>query len=191
MFKPITDLTDAVSQEAKRPSLNIERAKFVFQALHGSYGNVFLSKFATGELVDGEDQGTVGAMRMWAGGLRGYDDLTIRAALNQCLKLHPEFPPNLAQFQLICEARRPREAYRAEAQAPAIGMSPELVAKRKQERQERLARARGLMLSRASAHGLDGLKQAIADAAKTAGGDEVAELLRLDRLLTAKGAAHV
>lgn len=163
---------------------NQAAVKALFKVFHGCYGNLFLAKFATGELdkKTGEDVGVLNARRMWSRRLSAFSADTVRAAVHGCEKAHPEFPPSLQQFAALCEANRPREVFRPDN---AIGMSQEL-------RSEYAARARAVLAkhhARAAGKedpdppepGLGPLKRAIANAVATAGGDEAATLLRLDR----------
>lgn len=159
----------------------------VFKMLHGCYGNLFLSKFASGVLDSkGRDKGTASARRVWAMKLAAYSSDVVGTALDRCQQHHPEFPPSLPQFLAICEAAAPKEYFTA---PPALPMSAELKARQAEER--RVARLQHLAAARAAvsgpvvieATGLDVLKQCIANASGIAGGDEAAELLRLDRLL--------
>ena len=162
-------------------------AVMVFKVLHGCYGNLFLSKYASGVLDDnGRDKGTASARKVWALGLQRYTPDVVGTALDRCQLQHPEFPPSLPQFLAICEAAAPKEYFTAPR---AIGMSAELQAKqaeaRRAVRQRHLAEARAAVSGPAvmTATGLDALKQCIANAVGNCGGDEAAELLRLDRLL--------
>ena len=189
MFKPISLTADAIREPAQ--PLPEQAVNTVFKVLHGFYGNLFLSKYATSETdANGQDSGVVSARQIWAHGLRRFNASTVRAALSQCLTQHPEFPPSLPQFVALCAANEPREAYQPE---PALGMSQTL-------RSEYAAKARAIVAkhdaktkptfqTEPSAAGLDLLKQAIANAVATAGGDEVATLLRLDRELAPRGVA--
>ena len=63
--------------------------KHVFKVLHGFYGNLLLSKFATGRVVEkgahkGEDEGIVNARAIWAHALRKHGPETIKVALARC-----------------------------------------------------------------------------------------------------------
>jgi len=155
-------------------------ADAVFRAMHGFYGQLWLSKFATGQAgADGADAGVVSAKAMWAHGLRDFDAVTVRHALRQCLERHPEFPPSLPQFVSMCRANQPREAYR-----PALPMSGSLVAERNKAEREKLRALRQKMKDEATAPvGLPALFASIADAVGCAGGDEVVELRRLEGLM--------
>ncbi len=153
-------------------------ADAVFRAMHGFYGQLWLSKFATGQAgPDGADAGVVSAKAMWAHGLRDFDATTVRMALRQCLERHPEFPPSLPQFMALCRANQPREAYR-----PALPMSGALVAERSKAEREKLRELRQRLRGdvREPEMGLPALFAAIADAVSCAGGDEAAELRRLE-----------
>lgn len=154
-----------------------DAADAVFRAMHGFYGQLWLSKFATGQAgPDGADAGVVSAKRIWAHGLRDFDATTVRMALRQCLERHPEFPPSLPQFVALCRSNQPREAYR-----PALPMSVALVAERSKAEREKLRAMRQRLRGDALAtSGLPALFAAIADAVGCAGGDEAAELRRLE-----------
>ena len=184
MFKPI----QAVLPESGKPMQGPDDAgiKRVFMVLHGFYGNLFLSKFATGNVEQGEDQGIANARKVWAYALRDYDADTVKLALRRCQQAHPEFPPSLPQFVALCAACKPREVYRPPVQAPAIEMGQELREQRIRDQREKAAELLREMKEREEVSGLSLLKQAIAKAAADAGGDEVAELLRLDRALAPK-----
>lgn len=186
MLKPI-DL-DA----ARRPQQETapEAVNTVFKVLHGFYGNLFLSKFSTGqEDEQGKDKGIKSARQVWAHGLRDFDAQTIDSALHRCQQHHPEYPPSLPQFLAICAAAKPREAYKPPA-PPALTMSADLrdqyLREHRQKAQEAVEKIKA---EREEVSGLDLLKQAIANAVATAGGDEAAELRRLDLMLAPRAAA--
>lgn len=203
MFKPIVV---SEQQFAKEQTVIAEAdVKRVFMVMHGYYGNMFFSKFATGVQVDvkgappdaagkvaQEDQGIANTRRIWAHGLREFDGETIKAALRVCQTRHTEFPPSLPQFAALCAAAKPRAVFHASP--AAIGMSQELrstyarnarkiIAKHNAKARERLTGEVPLPA------GLEGLKRAIANAIGAAGGDEAAALLRLDRQMAARGAS--
>lgn len=190
MFKPVIVTSESVKSVSQ--PLPTEAVNNIFKVLHGFYGNLFLSKFATGVVVDDEDQGIVGARGIWGHGLREFDPGTVKQALARCMQAHPEFPPSLPQFAALCRACAPRAVTAPEA--PAIGMSQEL-------RSRYAAQARAINREhdqrsfdkrtgfRELPQNLDGLKQAIADAVGCAGGDAAAELVRLDRLCAPRGRA--
>lgn len=182
MFKPIGSLTEGVGTQPPNP--NEVGVKRVFMVLHGFYGNLFLNKFSTGSVENGEDQGIANARRVWAYGLRDFDSDTIRLALGRCQERHPEFPPSMPQFVALCTAIKPREVYQPPA-PPALTMSPELREQFVAEQRERANEAaRKIIESRPT--GLNLLKQAIAAAVADGGGDEARELLRLDRMFAPK-----
>lgn len=170
-----------------------ESVRHVFKVLHGYYGNLFLSRYATGVLIEegpnkGEDEGMVNARRMWAFALRTFSGATIKAALTDARSSHAEYPPNLPQFEALCKARMPRRVLRDKDAVAQIEMGQPLrsfYARRAREVNERHSarRAEDFAPVLEAGPGLSPLKQAIASAVATAGGDEAAELLRLDRVL--------
>ena len=191
MFKPISVTAEFVRQTT--PPMPAEAVNNVFKVFHGFYGNLFLSKFATGALdADGADGGITSAKQIWAHGLRDFDGGTIKSALSQCITEHPQYPPSLPQFVSLCRANKPREAYRAPQ--PVIGMSQELRSKYARQAREINARHAQRAIDKRTGFieiepGLQGLKRAIANAVATAGGDEVAELRRLDAMFSPGAAA--
>lgn len=191
MFRaPVVSL-DQFRQEQK--TADKATANDVFKVLHGFYGVLFLSKFATGQLDDkGRDMGIASARAVWAHTLQGFGELDVIAALDACKAAHPEFPPSLPQFVALCRAAAPRKVYKPEQ--PALGMSQQLRSQHAARAREVIARHHERAITRRTGHvdlppTLDGLKQAIANAVATAGGDEVAELVRLDRLLPTRATA--
>jgi hypothetical protein len=180
MFKPIQALVGTAGQpERERDDAAIRR---VFMVLHGFYGNLFLSKFATGSVGDdGEDEGIANARWVWAHSLREYDGETIRLALRRCQAAHPEFPPSLPQFVSLCDAIKPRQRWQPpKFTQPQIELSEEAREAIRAENRRKATEAAHKPKEEPS--GLDLLKRAIADAAAQAGEDEAATLLRLDRL---------
>jgi hypothetical protein len=189
MLKPIQASTGQF--QSTPPVLDTRAASIVFRMMHGFYGNQFASKFSSGDLVQtdgpdkGKDRGILSARKVWAYELRGYSDEVIGSAIEDCKKVHPKFPPSLPEFEQLCRANKPVEVYRPEI--PAIGMSQEL-------RGQYARRARAINEKHAQKAidkrtgfvvvdpGLQGLFQCIANAVAAAGGDEAAELNRLDRL---------
>lgn len=194
MFKP-AHLTVAQVQQP-RPA-DPAMAQNVFKVLHGYYGNLFASKFATGQIIEhgedkGQDAGVMSAMAIWAHGLRNFDAGTVKAALRQCQERHAEFPPSLPQFVALCAANKPRETH---ALGPrAIGMSDQLRSVYARRAREVIAKHEAKAVTVKTGYielppSLDGLKQAIANAVACAGGDEVATLVRLDREIAPRRAA--
>lgn len=184
MFKPPVISLEQFRGDQKQ--VNPATANDVFKVLHGFYGNLFLNKFSTG-VVDakGRDEGVRSARVVWAQTLLPFGESTVVAALEACKAAHPEFPPSLPQFEALCRAAKPREVYKPDQ--PILVMSQQLrsqyaaQARAVNEKHQRKAmdRVTGYV---ELAQSLDGLKQAIANAVATAGGDESAELLRLDRM---------
>jgi hypothetical protein len=189
MFKP---LSASLPNGQRVQPLPDDAINSVFKVLHGFYGNLFFSKFATGQVENGEDQGIANARRIWAHGLRDFDADTIRTALRHCQDRHPEFPPSMPQFAALCAAAKPREGFKPGK--PSIGMSQKL--RSRYAAQARAINARYLEKKLEQKAGyvelpatLDGLKQAIASAISCAGGNEAETLLRLDRDLAPRRAA--
>ena len=183
MLKPMAVNAEQFASAQPQPDEGI--VNNVFKVLHGYYGNLFLSKFASGVTDSaGRDKGVASARTVWAFGLRRFAESTVVRALDQCQERHPEFPPSLPQFLALCAACEPRVTYQP---ANAIGMSSAL--RSQYARQARAINekhnakaARRKTGFVALPNTLDGLKQAIAGAVGEAGGNEAAELLRLDRM---------
>lgn len=182
----MSDKVSSIAEAAIRSGMQQpvpNAADAVFRAMHGFYGQLWLSKFATRQTgPDGADAGVMGAKAIWAHGLKDFNAETVRAALRQCMERHPEFPPSLPQFLSMCRANAPREVFK-----PAITMSGSLIAEynkahreKLRELRERIKTERGM----AAKTGLPALFAAIADAVACAGGDEVAKLRQLERMLS-------
>ena len=197
MFKDVSAIAEravgAASQEQRQDAVRVSNR--VFKTLQGMYGSLFLSKFSTGKVLpNGGDAGVISARDVWAVSLQRFDAGTVGTALDRVLTDFPEFPPSLPQFVALCHACRPRESYKPAANV--IGMSQtlrsEYAAKAREINEKHAKRAVDKRLGEqadvGSHVGLDGLKSAIANAVATAGGDEVAELRRLDAMF-APGAA--
>ena len=192
MFKNAAALVTpgAFSQGSTSDSSEKETAtKRLFMLFHGYYGNLFLSKYATGELdSDGKDRGIKSARQVWQSGLAKFDVATVVAAAERCKQAHKEFPPSLPQFVDLCAAIQPRKDMTKDD--ARIGMSTELKSSySKRARSEAMARYRDRVAAQAGVvsvpDGLAGLKELIAKAVALGGGDEVATLLRLDREMAA------
>ena len=181
MLKQFTVTEDQF--RAEQPGPDEDDVKRVFMVLHGYYGGLFLSKFSTG-MVDaqGRDQGVANARRVWSHGLRSFDAQTVAHALEVCKDRHPEFPPTLPQFVALCNAVRPREVYRAVGYDMPAEKRSAYASKARAVIAEQTARRAGIERPGQPGVGLGPLEQAIADAVRTAGGDEVAALVRLDRM---------
>ncbi len=175
MLKPV--VVPMIKPATERQPAPTEDANNVFRVMHGFYGNLFLSKFATGDITaDGGDGGVASARTIWAHGLRGFGIEVVKTALARVMDAHPEFPPTLPQFVALCKACTPREAYRPAL--PPAAPNPEIA----KQALARLALIKANGTKEAVTSGLDLLKQAIADAVRCAGGNEGAELARLDRM---------
>lgn len=190
MFKPaVVNISDVRQAPQDQPH---DVVNSVFKVLHGFYGNLFLSKFANGMLnAAGEDTGVISARGIWSHGLRTFTLDTVKTALARTMASHPEYPPTLPQFVALCKACAPRAVYLASV--PEIGMSQALRSTRAAKSREIVGRHRYQAVKAASAAkplppGLDALKQAIADAVGAAGGNEAAELRRLDVMFVGSAA---
>lgn len=187
MLKPIAGSLAGIGQpqRTERDDSTIRR---VFMVLHGFYGNLFSSKFATGIVEDnGEDQGMASARRVWGYSLAEYDADTIKAALSRCRERHPEYPPSLPQFQALCDAAKPRQAWKPPQTSDTMLIEESAAsraARRAELRRKATEAARRRIQEAEQVTGLDALKQAIASAVAEAGGDEAACLVRLDRVLS-------
>jgi hypothetical protein len=190
MLKPV--VVNAADFRKAQPAADETIVNNVFKVLHGYYGNLFLSKFASGVTdAAGRDKGVASARSVWAHKLRMFDEATVVTALEHCQGRHPEYPPSLPQFVALCAAAMPREVYQP---TNAIGMSDELRSQYARQAREIIAKHEAKAERRRTGYmplpvTLDGLKQAIACAVGEAGGDEAGALLKLDRMF-ATGAAH-
>lgn len=84
----------------------------LFVLLQGSYGSLFVSKFATG-LKDGQghDKGVRAAMSVWQVRLGHFPADVLEAAAYRVMAENPAFPPNLPQIEAACQAAMPRQTY--------------------------------------------------------------------------------
>lgn len=93
----------------------------LFMLLHGSYGNLFISKFSTGEKdAQGRDKGIRAAMKVWESKLAQYSADVVETAAGRMTAAHAEYPPNLPQFEVLCIAAMPRQTYAEENNLPRL-----------------------------------------------------------------------
>lgn len=93
----------------------------LFILLHGSYGTLFLSKFSTGEKdAAGHDKGIRAAMRVWDAKLQRFPTDVVHTAADRLASAHPQFPPNLPEFEALCESVMPRQTYAEENNLPRL-----------------------------------------------------------------------
>jgi hypothetical protein len=193
MLNPIANVLPTMQQAQNPAKLDMHIANTVFKLLHGAYGNLFLSKFATGQLDEsGSDKGVTSARKVWAHALNNFGASVVSDSVKQFFTSNPEFPPSLPQLLALCKANKPRAVYVPDV--PAIGMGQQLRSQYAAKAREVNARHAAKAIDRVTGFqalpmSLDGLKQAIAGAVGLAGGDESAKLLQLDRMFSAKAAA--
>jgi len=115
---------EAVREAAAQPRAKREASVTVrklFVLLHGAYGSLFLSKYATGEKSEsGGDKGVAAAMLVWDAALSKFAPDVIEAAAKRLMAENPEFSPNLPQLEKVCEAITPRKTYAEEAGLPRL-----------------------------------------------------------------------
>ncbi len=121
----IATLADNAVREAAQLPQPTEQTSIVvrklFILMHGAYGNLFLSKFSTGEKdAEGKDKGVRAAMKIWDASLRKFAGDVIETAAGRLSQAHPEFPPNLPQFERLCDAAAPRQTYAEEHNIPRL-----------------------------------------------------------------------
>lgn len=186
MSKPIHELLPKSTESFKRRVSNdLTTASQVFKLLHGYYGQLFLSRFTTGVIDEGgHDKGVSSAIAVWAFELRGFSESLLVQAIDKCKSEHKQYPPNLPEFVAICKSLKPSTIFRP---TNALEMSGELRSAYARRAREIIEKHAQRAIDRKTGYvevpkGINGLKQAIANAVATAGGDEVGELVRLDRM---------
>ena len=113
----MTDLATLAEQAVHQTAHKTQRAESalvrkLFVVMHGAYGNLFVSKFATGETdVAGKDKGIRAAMMVWDAALARFDAGVVELAATRLKREHPDFPPNLPQFERLCDAATPRKTH--------------------------------------------------------------------------------
>ena len=92
----------------------------LFMLLHGSYGSLFTSKFATGQMAGKHDKGAISAMKVWDAKLSRFPATVVEQAASRLAAEHADFPPNLPQFEQMCDAAMPRQTYAQQQGLPAL-----------------------------------------------------------------------
>ena len=188
MSKTIAQALDGASigAQPEAPAADPRKTvKGLFMLFHGWYGNLFLSRYESGDKdASGKDRGTLSAMTIWQSALDRFDGDVVRAAADRCEVDHPKYPPTLPEFVAICKATQPRRA--APESQFKIPMSSDLKSSyTARARAEAMARYRAKVATDAgvvnAGDGLGGLQVLVAKAVALAGGDEVAVLRRFDR----------
>lgn len=117
--------------QARAPREASPTIRKLFVLLHGSYGNPFLAKFNTGQLVEsgpnqGKDKGMLAAMLVWDADLSHFPGDVIEAAVKRAKDESPEFAPTLPKLVKLCEAIMPRKTHFEEQGLPMLP-APKLV----------------------------------------------------------------
>ena len=112
--------------QARAPREASPTIRKLFVLLHGNYGNPFLAKFNTGQLVEsgpnqGKDKGMLAAMLVWDADLSHFPGDVIEAAVKRAKDESPEFAPTLPKLVKLCEAIMPRKTH---AQLNGYAMLP-------------------------------------------------------------------
>ncbi|WP_231890443.1 hypothetical protein [Delftia sp. GW456-R20] len=102
----------------------------LFVVLHGAYGNQFLAKFHTGQLVEdgpnkGKDKGPLAAMLVWDADLSRFPGDVVETAAKRAMAESPQFSPSLPELVKLCEAILPRKTH-AELNGYALLPAPKL-----------------------------------------------------------------
>ena len=121
----VATLADNAVREAAQSPQPTEQTSTVIRKLfilmHGAYGNLFLSKFSTGEKdAQGKDKGVRAAMKIWDAALRKFPDDVLETAASRLSQAHPQFPPNLPEFERLCDAAAPRQTFAQEHGLPQL-----------------------------------------------------------------------
>lgn len=113
----MSDLSTLVTESINRPQQQepSTAVRQLFMLMHGSYGNLFLSKFATGEKdATGKDKGIKSAMLVWDNSFREFTPEIVQTAAKRAIVDFPDFPPSMPQFLALCRALTPRKTYAEE-----------------------------------------------------------------------------
>ena len=106
-------------EPTNKPDSHVTRKLFLL--MHGAYGNLFTSKFSTGEKdANGKDKGIRAAMMVWESTLSKYPPDVVETAARRLSSECPDYPPNLPQFESICRAVMPRKTYAEENHLPRL-----------------------------------------------------------------------
>ena len=173
----------------ERKAESAQNAESVFMAFHGFYGTMFASKFAIGQLDEnGMDVGTMNAKRTWAWGLRAFSNQTVKRALDSIINgqnlAYRSQIPHLGEFCALCREFAPVAVHKPDTLVLTTRPDPKARAERAAQNRAMVARYRYKPEAEAApTPGLDALKQVVAQAVGLAGGDEAAELHRLDLML--------
>lgn len=111
----VQDLAESAIDGGAHHRVRAEPSQWIrklFVVLQAAYGNIFLAKFATGELNEaGEDKGVRAALLVWERDLIAFAPDVIEAAVARCREESPKFPPNLPEVVQACKSITPRKSY--------------------------------------------------------------------------------
>lgn len=115
-MKSIAAIAAQSVHEARTPREASATTRKLFVVLHGAYGNQFLAKFHTGQLVeDGQnkdkDKGLLAAMLVWDNQLSRFAGDVVQLAAERAQRENPVFAPTLPQLVNLCEALTPVKTY--------------------------------------------------------------------------------
>mgnify|MGYP000866527248 CR=1 FL=1 len=110
------------AEEAAESTLQTVSAtvRKLFMLLHGSYGSLFTSKFTTGQMAGKYDKGMISAMKVWDAKLSRFSAAVVEEAAAMASKVHKDFPPNLPEFESLCESVVPRKEWAREQGLPRL-----------------------------------------------------------------------
>lgn len=123
----MTDIATLAEEAIRQPQRKeaSPTIRKLFLLMHGAYGNQFASKFSTGVKDEsGSDKGIRAAMLVWDAKLGKYPADVIEIAAGRVQGEHPDFPPNLPQFEKLCDAAMPRKTYAEENNLPRLPAPP-------------------------------------------------------------------
>lgn len=102
-----------VGERARPRRQSFPLAAEVFGRMYGAYGNLWLDKWATGQLDSaGHDRGVQSAMASWEEALQPFPPPVLHKACDAVFdgrrRPRAEFPPSLPEFIEACRASMPR-----------------------------------------------------------------------------------
>lgn len=112
----LADILDFVpkigSDEQAKTASKRTPTGWLFQYLHGCYGSLFLSQYASGVIdAKGHDRGVYSDMQVWASELAEFPQDVIETVARGLGASNPKYPPSLPAFCSFCKAAMPRKTY--------------------------------------------------------------------------------